>query len=83
MGENPVRRRYAIHPLAAARRRIGVAGEDPRPDDGIGPVLRSPENAAQRAHRSLSSLLWGSRTCGERRAKSSAISFIVTNRTPG
>jgi hypothetical protein len=83
MGENPVRRRYAIHPLAAARRRIGVAGEDPRPDDGIGPVLRSPENAAQRAHRSLSVAAVGLTHMRRARAKSSAISFIVTNRTPG
>src|SRR5882762_173887 len=46
VAENPVRRRYAIHPLAAARRRIGVAGENAGSRDGVGPVLRPAENAA-------------------------------------
>src|SRR5712671_2003981 len=50
MFENAVCRRHAIHPLAAARRRIGVAGENAGSGDGVGPVLRPAENAAQCAH---------------------------------
>jgi hypothetical protein len=50
VSENPVRRRYAIHPLATARRCIGVAGENAGSGDGVGPVLRPAENAAQCAH---------------------------------
>src|ERR1700730_18016579 len=46
IAENPVRRRHAIHPLAAARRRIGVAGEDTGTGNGVGPMLRSSENPA-------------------------------------
>jgi hypothetical protein len=83
MGENPVRRRYAIHSLAAARRasvlRVKTPGRTTASVQCSAPP-RTPRNAHIGRYPSL---LWGSRTCGERRAKSSAISFIVTNRTPG
>jgi hypothetical protein len=44
--ENPVSRRHATRPLAAARRRIGVARENAGSGNGVGPVLRPAENAA-------------------------------------
>ena len=50
VAENAVCRRYAVHPLAAARPRTGVTGENVGSGDGVGPVLRPPENAAQCAH---------------------------------
>ena len=46
VSKNPVRCRHALHPLAAARRRIGVAGENAGPGRRVGPVLRPAENAA-------------------------------------
>src|SRR6185437_2296366 len=60
--QNLVRRRYLTYPLASARRRIGVAGENARSGDGVGPVLRAAENAAQCAHRSSFPLLCASPT---------------------
>ena len=83
VSQNPVRRRHLTHPLASARRRVGVARENTRSGDGVGPVFRSAQNAAQCAHRSSLPLRAPHRWRGDRRAKSSAISFIVTKRTPG
>jgi hypothetical protein len=68
VAENAVRRRHAIHPLAAARRRIGVAGENAGSGDGVGPVLRPAENAAH-AHMICQ---FTQHLRGERRTKSSA-----------
>src|SRR5207245_7932514 len=45
--DNPISRRYAIHPLTAARRRIGVTRENAGSGNCVGPVLRRAENAAQ------------------------------------
>src|SRR3984893_9997184 len=81
VAENAVCRRHAIHPLAAARPRIGVAGENAGSGDGVGPVLRPTEHAAQCAHDRAAILLSAYEVSGG--AKSSAISFIVTNLTPG
>ena len=57
MAEYAVCRRHAIHPLAAARPRTGVTGENAGSGDGVGPVLRPPENAAQCAHDRSANLL--------------------------
>jgi hypothetical protein len=61
--------------LAPALQRISVTGEQARPRRSVRPVPRSAQHATQRAHRYF--------LRGERLAKSSAISFMVTNLTPG
>ena len=64
------RARKALRQFCIARRRVRL-------------MLTSTENTAQRAHRSLPCRFYNHDFLrGERLAKSSAISFIVTNRTP-
>src|SRR5258707_59729 len=61
--QNAVRRRHAMHSLAAAGNRVGVASKNTGTGDGIGPVLRAAENPAQRAHRWLSAAAVGLTAC--------------------
>src|SRR3984893_3991488 len=48
--QNAVCRRHAMHSLAAAGNCVGVASGNTGTGDGVGPVLRSAKNPAQRAH---------------------------------
>ena len=80
MPQHPPGLKHAVAALAATLDVVGVAGEDTGPRRSVGPVCGPAQNAAQAAH-ALAWPCYGLR--GERRAKSSAISFMVTKRTPG
>src|SRR5260221_3872219 len=66
----------AMDAFAPALQRIDIAREHPGPRRRVGPVTGPAEHAAQRAHGRYF-------LRGKRLAKSSAISFMVTNFTPG
>jgi hypothetical protein len=53
----PVHKAHSIVAENPVRRRIGVAGENAGSGDGVGPVLRPAENAAQCAHDRSANLL--------------------------
>jgi hypothetical protein len=73
----------AMRAFAPATHRIGIARVNVFARRRIRPMLIGTENTAQRTHRCLPRR-FGNRYFlrGDRLAKSSAISFIVTNRTP-
>src|SRR5215204_2269889 len=85
VAQHPAGAGDAMRTLAPALQGIDVAGEDAGARSGVGPMTAAAEDAAEGAH--LIPRHDGGGThhffLGDRRTKSSAISFMVTNRTPG